>query len=303
MKAFSTDTADYTTRSECAWPKKLLYVVGIGVLVAINIAMAKYAVSHGVEPINVTVFPMVGAAVLLMVILASQRQWKYSEFRHFRHFRYYVIAGVLGVSLPNLASSLALQSLNTSTFSVLVTLSPIFTLLFAIPFERHSLTRFKVFGIIMGVVSALLVTITPFLQDQVDGHSVMIALLVPLLLGAGNVYRSRALPRNANPIALAAGMLSVQGLLWLPAANLSILFEPNTAKWVLGVMSINTALSYLLTFRFQRVTDGVGLSQVGNVVTITGVCFGVVLYGESLTIELCTAALLLGVSLYLFNKS
>ncbi|ANW23292.1 hypothetical protein BA953_03205 [Vibrio coralliilyticus] len=296
MKAFPTEAMP----QEGAWSKKLVYILGIGVLVAINFSLSKYAVNHGVEPIDVAVFPMAGAAALLMALLIGQRQWKHAEFRH---FRYYIIAGMLGVSLPNLAASLALKSLNTSTFSVVVTLSPIFTLLFAIPFERQTLTMPKVLGVFMGLLSTLLVTVVPSIENQVDGRSIMVALLVPLLLGAGNVYRSRAFPLGANPLALAAGMLAVQSALWLPAADHSFWFEPNDTKWVLGVMSINTALSYLLTFRFQRVTDGVGLSQVGNVVTITGILLGVVVYGEAITIELCAAVLLLGVSLYLFNKT
>ncbi|QFT39923.1 MULTISPECIES: DMT family transporter [unclassified Vibrio] len=300
MKTLDTGVEKRITHHVPAWFKKLLYVVCIGGLVAINFTLSKYAVNQGIKPIDVAVFPMVGAAALLMLMLVSQRQWRFKEFRH---IRYYFFAGLLGVSLPNLASSVALQNLNASTFSVLVTLSPIFTLLFAIPFERSTLTMPKILAITVGVLAAMMVTITPSMQSEVDGYSVLIALLVPLLLGAGNVYRSRAFPANANPVALAAGMLALQSGLWLPAANPSILLAPSGEEWVLGVMAVNASLSYLLTFRFQQVTDGIGFSQVGNVVTVTGVLLGVLVYGEAITIELCAATLLLGASLYLFNKS
>ncbi|MCZ8485774.1 hypothetical protein O9993_09250 [Vibrio lentus] len=51
-------------------------------------------------------------------------------------------------------------------------------------------------------------------------------------------------------------------------------------------MACLSALSYLLTFRFQRITDGLGFSQVGNVVTVVGVSIGITWYGEPLTLQL-----------------
>ena len=300
MKVLPITSAKHVESKNRAWLQKLFYVVSIGVLVACNFALSKYAVTNGLAPIDVTVMPMAGAAFLLILLLLIQKKLKISEFNH---FQYYVVAGLLGVSLPNLASSLALQELNASTFSVLVTLSPIFTLLFAFPFERKSLTKSKTIGIFVGLLSALLVTVNPSLETEVTIKSLLIALAVPLLLGAGNVYRSKAVPSKANPIALAAGMLTIQSLLWLPVSNISAGWVATGYEWVLGVMTINAALSYLLTFRFQQVTDGVGFSQVGNVVTVTGVLIGVTVYGEAMTFELVLAILLLGCSLYLFNKS
>lgn len=280
--------------------QKLFYVVSIGSLVACNFALSKFAVTTGIAPIDAMVIPMAGAALLLLLLLGVQKKLDLSEFKH---WQYYVIAGLLGVSLPNLASSHALQELNASTFSVLVTLSPIFTLLFVFPFERSGLTKSKVMGIFVGLLSAMLVTITPSLETDVGLKSILVALTVPLLLGAGNVYRSRAFPSRANPISLAAGMLMVQSILWLPASNAPTGWAITGSEWVLAVMTINAALSYLLTFRFQQVTDGLGFSQVGNVVTVTGVLIGVTVYGEAVTLELIIAVLLLGCSLYLFNKS
>lgn len=278
---------------------KSLYVMSIGILVAVNFALAKYMVTQGVVPINVAVLPMVGAAVILMMILWFGKQWQTNQFVH---YRYYVWAGLLGVSIPNLASSYALQGLNASSFSVIVTLSPILTLLLAIPFERQTLSLSKVVGILLGALAALMVTSTPNMESDTPWFSFAIALLVPLFLAAGNVYRSKAFPLGANPIALAAGVLLVQSVLWLPFTKLTG-WNDSTQLWGLGLMAIISALSYLLTFRFQQMTDGVGFSQVGNVVTVSGVSIGIALYGEPLTGALIMALFLLFSSIYLFNKS
>ncbi|MDH5925975.1 DMT family transporter [Vibrio lentus] len=277
-----------------------LYVVSIGSIVAVNFALAKYVVTIGIPPVDVAIIPMAGAALLLMTLLVMRGQLNRTALVH---YRYYLWAGLLGVAIPNLASTYALQSLNTSTFSVLVTLSPIFTLLFTLPFQSSSLTWRKVLGIMVGVIAALSVTLSPQMNTSSPWSALAIALLVPIFLAAGNVYRSRAFPPLANPIVLAAGMLTLQSMIWLPFTHaVDGEFIPNGAG-VLALMASLSALSYLLTFRFQRITDGLGFSQVGNVVTVVGVSIGITWYGEPLTLQLIAAVILLLISLYLFNHA
>lgn len=277
-----------------------VYVVSIGSLVAVNFALAKYAVTIGVPPIDTAIIPMAGAAILLVVLLALRRQLNRTIFVH---YRYYFWAGLFGVAIPNLASTYALQSLNASTFSVLVTLSPIFTLLFSLPFQDSSLTWRKVIGIMVGVIAALSVTLSPQMNTSYSWTALIIALIVPVCLAVGNIYRSREFPAQANPVVLAAGMLILQSLVWFPFTHVAHGESIADGSGVLAVMASLSALSYLLTFRFQRITDGLGFSQVGNVVTVVGVSIGVTWYGEPLSALLIVAVVLLLISLYLFNHS
>ncbi len=277
-----------------------LYVVSIGSLVALNYALAKYAVTIGIPAIDVAIIPMAGAALILLILSLISRQLNRTALTH---YRYYLWAGLLGVALPNLASTYALQDLNASTFSVLVTLSPIFTLLFSLPFQGGSLTWRKVIGIIVGVGAALSVTLSPQMNTSYSWSAFIIGLFVPICLAAGNVYRSQAFPAHANPVVLAAGMLTLQSVLWLPFTNGVHGELVSSSFGVLVAMATLSALAYLLTFRFQRITDGLGFSQVGNVVTIVGVSIGITWYGEPLSGQLILAVVLLLISLYLFNQT
>ncbi|MBW3696850.1 DMT family transporter [Vibrio sp. T187] len=275
------------------------YVISIGSLVAVNFALSKHVVSGGASPIDAAILPMVGAALLLVGKLLFSGQLNRIVFKH---YRYYFWAGLLGVALPNLASTYALQYLTASTFSVLVTLSPIFTLIFNRPFQGEPLNGSKVLGILMGVGAALLVTLSPELDISFPLFSLIIALLVPICLAAGNVYRSQAYPSGANPEVLAAGMLTLQSVIWLPLSiQAGGTLTVDALTIFIGMASLS-ALSYLLTFRFQKMTDGVGFSQVGNVVTVVGVSIGVAWYGDPVTGQLMGAVFLLLVSLYLFNR-
>lgn len=98
-------------------------------------------------------------------------------------------------------------------------------------------------------------------------------------------------------------MLTLQSMVWLPFTHAIDGEVIANGTGVLALMACLSALSYLLTFRFQRITDGLGFSQVGNVVTVVGVSIGITWYGEPLTLQLIASVILLLISLYLFNHA
>ncbi|MEZ9232233.1 DMT family transporter [Vibrio amylolyticus] len=281
-----------------------LYVIGVGTSVAVNIALAKQSVMNGIDPLKVLSIPLLGAAMLLLMYLGIKGDLKSLNVKY---FRYCLFAGLLGVSLPNLASNLALQELPASTFSVLLTLSPLFTLLLSIPFQRIGLSLRRITGIGISFVAVMFVTISPDFRLQEEGGIILIAISVPLFLAMGNIYRSRCYPTLASPIALATGVLCVQSLIWMPISIVIELESFSTisfGSWlVLFSMSVNSAFSYFLTFRLQALTDGLGFSQVGNVVTVVGIGIGILFFSEGLGYQLMVALPLLFVGLAMTNKS
>lgn len=283
---------------------RILYILGVGISVAVNFALAKYSVMNGFTPLEVLVLPLMGSAFILLTLLVLKGELKTLAVKH---LRYYIFAGLLGVSLPNLASNFALQDLPASTFSVLITLSPLFTLLLSIPFQKAGLDFKRVMGIGFGFLAVLLVTISPGFTLKDDGAMLLLATLVPLFLAMGNIYRSKAYPVDANPIALATGVLCIQSLIWLPinltVGSSSIDGVPHSSSLILVLMAIISAFSYLLTFRLQKMTDGLGFSQVGNVVTITGVTIGIFFFAEAFHYRLIIALVLLFIGLSMTNQS
>ncbi|MGF1792331.1 DMT family transporter [Photobacterium profundum] len=282
---------------------RILYILGVGISVAVNFALAKYSVMNGFSPLEVLVLPLLGSAIILLALLALKGELKALKVQH---LRYYIFAGLLGVSLPNLASNFALQEVAASTFSVLITLSPLFTLLLSIPFQKAGLTFKRVMGIGIGFVAVLLVTISPDFKLKDDGGMLLLATSVPLFLAMGNIYRSKSYPVGANPIALATGVLCIQVLIWLPISLMvggsSIYDAPQSSRLILMLMAIISAFSYLLTFRLQQLTDGLGFSQVGNVVTVTGVGIGIFFFAEAFHYRLIVALALLFIGLAMTNQ-
>lgn len=275
----------------------------IGSLVAVNFAIAKFAVVNGISPLAAFYWQLLGAAGLLLIIGVMRKQ---PLTLNTRHIRYYSVAGVLGVSGPNLVSNWVLIEVPASTFTVLVTLSPLVTFALAAIFERKQLSGQRLLGILLGFAAVLLVTAQNMETDSVSQQTLMLALLVPVLLACGNVYRSKAYPAGSDTLSLAIGMLLSQVIILTPvylfsSASYIPFISLQLLDAAIVAMAILSALSYLLTFRLQQLTDSVGFSQVGYFVTLTGVAIGILLFDEQLNAAVISAIALLFTGLAMTN--
>jgi len=279
----------------------LTVLIGSGV--AVNFAIAKFAVINGLSPLAAFYWQLLAASALLLIAGILRKQpLSFST----RHIRYYFLAGLLGVSGPNLVSNQVLIELPASTFTVLVTLSPLFTFVLAMVFERKQLSGQRLLGIMLGLAAVLLITLQNMETDNVSLQTLLFALAVPFLLACGNVYRSKAYPADSDPLSLAIGLLLSQVIVLTPVylvssasyIPFSSLQQLDTAIVAMAVLS---ALSYLLTFRLQQLTDSVGFSQVGYFVTLTGVAIGALLFDEPLSATIIAAIVLLFTGLAITN--
>lgn len=275
----------------------------IGSLVAVNFAIAKFAVMNGMAPIAAFYWQLLGAAGLLIAIGIIRKQ---SLTLHTRHIPYYVVAGLFGVSGPNLVSNWVLMHIPASTFTVLVTLSPLFTFGLAAIFERQRLSGQRLLGILLGLAAVWLITAQGLDTNSASHSMLLLALLVPFLLACGNVYRSKAYPTGSDALSLAIGMLVSQVIALTPVYLLSSAhYTPSLSMQSLDAaivaMAVISALSYLLTFRLQQLTDSVGFSQVGYFVTLTGVAIGILLFDEQLSAMIMIAIVLLFSGLAITN--
>lgn len=295
-----------------------LLTITIGALVAVNFALAKFGVLQGLSPLTIFYWQILGA-VFLLLIAGFIRKGSFALKS--AHFRYYGFSGLLSVSAPNLMANWALLEVPASTFSVLVTLSPLFTFALSALYERKALSAQRLLGIFVGFGAVLLVTGHRFNTDDTSLIPMLLALLVPALLASGNVYRSKAYPTGGDALSLATGMLLSQVVLLTPvyvlfstrfrnidagadSPQLISAFHAEISPVLFAgivLMVIISALSYLMTFRLQKMTDSVGFSQVGYFVTLTGVAIGILFFDEPLTLHIIVAIGLLFTGLALTN--
>lgn len=199
------------------------------------------------------------------------------------HLRHYAVSGLFGMALANLVGFTALRHVPAGFFSLLVPLSPMLTVLGAAMLGMERATRRRVLGTALGL-TGVLVAMSPgaALPDPGVLPWALLAALTPACYAASNVLAVRLAPKGTPPLALAAGTLLAGGL---QAACFALLIGQMQAPPVAGIpvallQASATAAAFLLYFRSLAAHGGVVTSQTGYVVTITGMAWGWLLFGE-----------------------
>ncbi|WP_170351271.1 DMT family transporter [Ruegeria atlantica] len=278
-------------------------IIAIGALVGVSFTLSKYVAIAGSAPQQALFWQLLVASVVLFTIVAITGN---RPPLHRKYLFYYLGAGILGISGPSLIGFTVLGYVSTGFYSALVTLSPIFTFAITALVEKRMLPSYRLIGILIGLVGISFATHSGFDLSGVAPRWITAALAGPLLLAMGNVFRSRAYPQGADPIALAAGTLGLQLLL----IGLPIIVSgqiaagsmpgPGPVAALTGIGLI-TALSYVLTFEVQRRTDGVGFAQVGYFATLFGIGFGALAFDEPIHLTLVAALAVLFLGLAITN--
>jgi drug/metabolite transporter (DMT)-like permease len=278
-------------------------IMTIGVLVGVSFTLSKLAANAGAPPLTALFWQLlVASLVLLSVGIVTGRRLNLTP----HHLFYYIGAGILGVSAPALIGFTVLGHISAGFYSALVTLSPLFTFAISSAVERKMLPFHRLTGILIGLIGISLVTLTGFELSGIDSYWIVLAAAGPVSLAIGNVFRSKAYPKDGDPIMMATGALLSQLILAWPALFIfgdaagvqSITPGPQLA--IIGVGFI-TALAYILTFEVQRRTDGVGFSQVGYFATLAGIGFGALTFGETIRFELLISLAVLFIGLAISN--
>ncbi|WP_019646855.1 DMT family transporter [Novispirillum itersonii] len=198
-----------------------------------------------------------------------------------QHLRYSLIAGLISLGLPNLLIMVVVVPLGAGMTALTYTLPPLFTLGLAALIGYERLTRWRSLGILFGLAGAVTLVFSRF---SLNGDSAQmlwmgLALLIPVCLAIGNVYRSRSWPAGAAPLTLAAGML-LSAALWVLPLGLYQGLLTGLPHWSVIAQGLASTLMYVAFFALQRAAGPVYLSQIGYVGATMGVLAGVVAFGE-----------------------
>jgi drug/metabolite transporter (DMT)-like permease len=273
-----------------------------GTLIAAIYACAKLAGGHGVSPLGVLAWQLAFAASAMTLIVAAR-----GELPRLTgvNLRYAGVAGVLGVTGPNLITFAALAHLPSGLVGVITSLSPMFTYVIALALRIERMQALRAAGIVMGLAGVLFIALPRgTLASQDATPWLLLAIAAPLSLAGGNVYRSLAWPAGLSPMSAAALLLVLQALFVVPAAIMSGQFVVpslalHAADTTLLTAGALTTGFYLGAFELQRRGGPVVVGQLGYVITIASLVIGMVLFGERHTLGtfIAVTAVLTGVAL------
>ena len=189
------------------WNSALGLLLVTGGLLGLTLPFGKVATEGGIPAILWALVISSGAGgVLLIALLARGRRIALTA----RRLRYFVIAAAISYAIPNLLMFSAIPHLGAGYTGIMFTLSPVITLVLSILLGVRRPNLLGVAGIAVGFVGAVVVATTRGEAGQPAGlFWVMIGLLIPVSLAAGNIYRTFDWPQDTGPIELAVGAISL----------------------------------------------------------------------------------------------
>jgi drug/metabolite transporter (DMT)-like permease len=283
----------------------LFLLVSIGAMLGLTLPFGKIAASLHISPFMWAFVISAGAGLILLgFLMARGRGLSFSA----HHLRYYFIAAAVSYALPNVMVLSVIPHLGAGFTGIMYTLSPVTTLLLTVLCGLKRPNYLGVAGIAVGFIGALLVAITRGETGSVaEPVWLIIALLIPVILAFGNVYRTIDWPRNADPVELACGSHLAAALLLI----ISMLFMDGevpigqlmAAPWMVMLQAMVSALMFTLYFQLQIVGGPVYLSQMGYVAAAVGLISGTLFMGEHYQLLTWAGALVIALGVTLTTKA
>lgn len=264
------------------WNSAFGLLIVAGGLLGLALPFGKIATQAGIPGMLWAFVVSCGAGgVLLLAFILTGRRIPLTRHR----LRYFIIAAAISYAIPNFLLFTAIPHLGAGYTGIMFTISPVITLMLSLLLGVRRPNRLGVAGIVVGFIGALIVTLTRGEAGRpADILWVVIALMVPVSLAVGNIYRTYDWPQGAGPIELAAGSHLAAALLLL----LGLIVTGNAGSFVLlpGVpllvlaQVVSAATMFAFFFRLQAVGGPVYLSQIGYVAAAIALISGIFFLGE-----------------------
>ena len=263
------------------WP--LFLLISLGIIWGSGFTLARYATTHGVPPLGYSFWQSVGPAIALLVMtLVKEKRISIS----LRHLRYYLIAGVLGIALPNTNMYFAAQHVPAGILAVIVNTVPLMMYPLALMVRQEKFQWPRFFAVMLGVVGIMMIIGFKWNVPGIDSWA-LITLLTPLFFAMCALYSVYDRPADSSSLSLATGMLVASVLVLIPLLidthnfyPLNSLSLPNLAIILEIILS---SIGYVILFQLLKIAGAVYYSLVGGMVALTGLFWGWLLLGETIS--------------------
>ncbi|AID32651.1 drug/metabolite transporter (DMT)-like permease [Mesorhizobium sp. USDA 4775] len=287
------------------WDSALGLLVVTGGLLGLTLPFGKLATAAGV-PAMVWAFVIslgAGGVLLCVLLLRGQRIWLTAH-----KLRYFFVTAAVSYALPNLLMFSAIPHLGAGYTGIMFTLSPVVTLMFSILLRVRRPNMLGISGIAVGFVGAVMVAATRGEAGQpADMFWVVVGLLIPVSLAAGNIYRTVDWPEGTGPIELAVGSHLAAATLLL--AGILALFGIKAFAPLGGVPLVviaqvaSASAMFAFFFRLQAVGGPVYLSQIGYVAAAVGLLAGTIFLGEHYQLLTWAGAAIITAGVFITTKA
>ncbi len=256
----------------------------MGVAWGLSFSLAKIAAEGGGHPLGITLWQAMLGTLFLGAVTLSQG--KVVSFKG-NLPQLYVICALLGTVVPGVIFYAAARHVPAGVLSISVTLVPILTVFLAVILRVERLALSRVAGVLCGMAAVvLLVGPEESLPSAAAVPWVLLACLASACYAAENLVIALRMPESANPFIVACGMHLVASAVLVPLVLATDSFVTLAWPWdrvawsIVGLSALN-AFAYSLFIYLVHRAGPVFASQVAYVVTLSGVVWGMAIFGEA----------------------
>lgn len=299
----TSSSRPYTHSRNRAWLAPLVYLLAGGALLGLSTNLAKLAGDIHLSALAFLFWSISGASLILFVLAALRRNLPPINVRT---VEYYAISAFLGVAGANLLFFSAIPHVGAGFVALIITLPPLLTYVGALTLNMERFQLMRAAGVISALAGAVTLAFHKFSAPDADYLWILLALIGPVLLAIGNLYRTLRWPEGVSSDALAPGMLIAAAIILfsvglLPSFSLSVPTESSLPFLLIGVQAVVFAGQFLLLFLLQKSGGPVFLSLLGSVGAVVGVPVAILLQGETAPEGLLLGTLFIGTGIALLN--
>lgn len=298
-----SSTARTTHSHQRAWLAPLIYLLAGGTLMGLSTNLAKLAGDHQLSALAFLFWSISGAAPILLALAA---------FRHHlppvnvRTVEYYAVSALLGVAGANLLFFSAVPHVGAGFVALIITLPPLLTYAGALVLKMERFHVLRAAGVVSALMGAITLAFHKLSAPDADYVWILLALIGPVLLAIGNLYRTLRWPEGVSSDALAPGMLIAAAIIllsvgFLPGFSLNVPTDRYLPIILIAIQAVVFAGQFLLLFLLQKSGGPVFLSLLGSVGAVVGVPVAILLQGETAPEGLLLGTLLIGAGIALLN--
>ena len=260
-----------------------IVLLTLGIVWGLTFSLAKIAAEGGGHPMGITYWQSLIAAIALISFSVVKRRPIPLKRRH---VIFYVLCGIFGLAIPNTLLFYGASRISAGVLSITIATVPLMTFVAAVFLRVEKIALGRVLGVLLGMLSIiLLVGPEESMPDPDSWIWVMAGVAAALCYTTESMIIAIRLPEGINAYTTAGGMFLASTVVMTPLMFSDGVFVPinwplGPVEWSIIAMALVSILAYGTFIYLITQTGPVFASQTAYVITLSGVFWGILIFGE-----------------------
>lgn len=283
--------------------RPIIYLVFLGSSWGLYFSLLKVAVLSGISYVGIITLTTVGVGVgMTTIALLRGRKPEFS----YRHNVFYLVCALSGYLVPMIAELLVIAHMPAGVLTLIVSMSPLATLLFAWAMKTDTINLPRVAGIVLGAFAIFAILLPDVhIGEAVAWHWLLMAIIVPVSYAVHHNFTARYWPPGSDSYQVACGEAIYASLLLIAFASFNWQWQDvqtwNQGHAAIVFMAMIALIDIYIYFELIRLKGPIYTSHANYFMVISGVLWGMVIFAERPSSVMWLSAVLLIASLYLIG--